>query len=376
MKSKFGTMFGAANNRRRQSVVGGFGLGRASSPSKGFAAIGRNTASREGRPGVSPRTSTNDVDESSSSRDNRLSPLPETPSQANGSSNGFNHGPSNFPETAIQPGPSEEQQTPNLSQDQFPGPAPARLLSESQTDDEGFTVPAPMNDPISQAQQEAQNLDRQQAFDLAIRNEPIPEDADAAAALSNVTNTLRSGQSKTGTVRGRRDGRNSVYVPAGNTMPGFDHNAPVSPSLPTAGSGGRAATLAALSEHSKATRSASDANSVLSSQSTMQQQAPSSPGLPTAGSGSRAATLAAFPDHGFGPRSASDANSIRSGHSVSQNAAVHHADLREPGLNASIIEMISASFVDGTATDVKISGEVFLKLNSSAVEDSNTTCGG
>lgn len=81
-------------NRRRQSVVGSSGgFARAPSPSKGYAAFSRSTASREGRPSPSPRASSNNL--RGSNPDNRLSSLaetsptaPETPSRVRGDTNG------------------------------------------------------------------------------------------------------------------------------------------------------------------------------------------------------------------------------------------------------------------------------------------------
>jgi hypothetical protein len=207
-----------------------------------------------------------------------------------------------------------------------PGPPPShtKALSESRTDSEGYTVPAAMNDPISLAQQDAaQELDQPQ-FKLDIRKEPIPEqDADAQAALSNVANTLRSSQlttpnRKAGTVRGRRDVRSTVYVPPSNSLDvtSSDNGAPPSPGVP----GGRAAALAALTT--------SDS---------------------------------------FAP-SVSDSTSIRSGHSLTTHSAIKHPETQLPGLNASIIETVSATLVDGVLTTTKINGEVALVHNKAEEE--------
>jgi len=314
MKSRFGTMLG----RRRQSIHGGFA--RAPSPSKGFTSLGRNSASREGRSSASPRESSNNL-ESSPSRDNRLSSLAESPRKANGDSNGINQGPSNFLEMASLNNGSRAPQTPDLSDVQPPpGPPPSHMKLEAQTDAEGFTLPAAMNDPISQAQQEAHAQDAQDSeqpqFKLDIRREPIPEqDADAQAALSNVANTLRSAQPtpgrKVGTVRGRRDVRNTVYIPAGNPI-AYENNIPPSPSLPSSVSGSRTAALAAMAEH------------------------------------------------GLGGRSTSDTTSIRSGHSLGHNAVAKHADMHAPGLNASVIETVTATFENGDVKTLKIGGEIAL----------------
>jgi len=207
--------------------------------------------------------------------------------------------------------------SPDLSDVQPPpGPPPSHLKSEVERDSEGFNLPGAMNDPISQAQAEAQEGDQPQ-FKLDIRKEPIPEqDADAAAALSAVTNTLRSAAvtpgRKIGTVRGRRDVRNTIYAPSGSLDMGIpDHPMPPSPGLANI----RAATLASLGSH---------------------QIAPP----------------------------ASDTTSIRSGHSLSNNVVAKHADMHNSGLNASIIETMSATFESGVITSAKINGEIALVYNN------------
>ena len=329
--------------RRRQSVHGGFG--RAPSPSKGFMPMpfgaGRNSASREGRPSPSPRTSSNNLRESPS-RDNRLSSLAESPpalsptAQTNGAANGVNLN-SSFHTDGI---PARQSSSalngtagtlPDLSDVQPPpGPPPSHLkaVPEMQKDSEGFNVPSTMNDPISQAQQEAAQEDDQPQFKLDIRKEPIPEqDADAQAALSNVANTLRSAQiatpnRKVGTVRGRRDVRNTIYVPPSDSSLGV-----ASPEIPL----------------------------------------PPSPGIP----GGRAAALAALSSGDRVPPSTSDTTSIRSGHSLTNNALVKHADMHQPGLNASIIETISATLENGEMRTTKVSGEIALTHNRNENDSSS-----
>ncbi|KAL2061030.1 hypothetical protein VTL71DRAFT_9082 [Oculimacula yallundae] len=335
LKSRFGTMLG----RRRQSIHGGFG--RAPSPNKGFSPFGgRNTASRDGRPSPSPRASSNNLRESPAP-DNRLSSLAESPparsptSPTNGHT--YNNDPDsiNFIASNNFDGPSNARTingtapstSPDLSDVQPPpGPPPSHIkaAAETQRDAEGFSVPAPMNDPISQAQQDAALELEQPQFKLDIRNEPIPEqDADAQAALSNVANTLRSSTTpsrKAGTVRGRRDVRNTIFVPA----------LPTGNSLDVAGSG---------------------------------IQYPPSPGIAPG----RAAALAALSsgEHASG-QNASDTTSIRSGHSLANHAVVKHSESHAPGLHASIIETVSVMFVNGLVTTSKINGEIALVYNKDA----------
>ncbi|ESZ93347.1 hypothetical protein SBOR_6274 [Sclerotinia borealis F-4128] len=321
LKSRIGTML----QRRRQSIHGGFA--RAPSPNRGFSSLNRNSNSSSGQPNLSPHTSSNNLRESPS-QDNRLSALPESPSnrdtlQPNGNSNGIGQESLNVSDM-VRPATSNGVSSLgmiDLSEvEPPPGPPPSHF-QETQKDSEGFSVPAAMNDPISQALQEA-NEHNEPQFKLDIRDQPIPEqDADAQAALSNVANTLRSSQlttpgRKIGTVRGRRDVRNTVYVPSPNLEVGsIENNLPPSPAF--------------------------------------------TPGA------ARAAAFAAISEHGHGAPSISDTNSIRSGHSLSNNAVVKHADMHRLGLNASIIETVSATIENGVARTIKVGGEIALIYISS-----------
>ncbi|PQE29241.1 SAFF domain-containing protein [Rutstroemia sp. NJR-2017a BBW] len=319
LKSRFGTML----QRRRQSIHGGFA--RAPSPSKGFSSLSRNSNSSSGRQIPSPQNSSNNLRDSPQP-DNRLSALPESPLnrdtlQPNGSFNGNGYSASNALDMVR---PATSNGVPSSAMRDLsdveppPGPPPSHFR-EAQKDSEGFSMPSAANDPISQAQQEAQELNEPQ-FKLDIRDQPIPEqDADAQAALSNVANTLRSSQlvtpgRKVGTVRGRRDVRHTVYVP--------------SPSLDVA--------------H-------------------LENKMPPSPNIPTGAA--RAAALAALSDHGA--PSVSDTTSIRSGHSLSNHQVTKHTEMHKPGLNASIIETINATWENGEVKSIKIAGEVALTYISS-----------
>jgi F-BAR domain only protein len=333
LRSRVGTMVG----RRRQSIHGGIaGFGRTPSPSKGgFVPFGRNSGSRDGRPTPSPRASSNNLRDSPS-HDNRLSSLAESPplnpaSPTNGT-NGVTADTSHISDAI--PGTANGMTSSafaDLSDVQPPPGPPPSHLKEAQKDSEGFTVPAAMNDPISQAENEAQEGNEPQ-FKLDIRKDPIPEqDADAQAALSNVANTLRSSQMspptrKLGTVRGRRDVRNTIFVPSTSST---------SNSLEVGGGG--------------------------------HDPMPPSPGIPAG----RAAALAALSSSEHHPApSVSDSTSIRSGHSLTNHPVVKHAEMHQPGLNSSIIETMSASFENGVVKTTKVSGEIALTYNKSTTDDS------
>lgn len=328
LKSRFGTMLG----RRRQSIHGGFA--QVPSPSKTFSGFGRNLPSREGRPHPSPRASSSNLRESPS-HDNRLSALAESPAKplpANGA-----NGADAEPGLSSDPLPTTPTARPANGTNPFitsnstsveppPGPPPSHLkpASENLKDSEGFSIPAAATDPISLAQQEAAQESDQTGFKLDIRKEPIQEqDADAQAALSNVANTLRYSQAATptrklGTLRGRRDVRNTIYAPQSLDVPMFDNPLPSSP------------------------------GNVVARASTM----------PTLPAGDHHAAL-----------STSDTTSIRSGYSLTNNILVKHADMFQPGLNASIIETVSTSFTNGGAQSAKINGEVALVYNKNELDE-------
>lgn len=117
---------------------------------------------------------------------------------------------------------------------------------------------------------------------------------------------------KPGAVRGRRDVRNTVFVPSGQ-------------SLDSAGLGG--------------------------------PQAPSVPPF----------NLGGVPPLPFDAHRGSDAQSIRSAHSMSSMAstAVAHPQMRQPGLNASIVETVSATFEKGEVVKALVIGELALQHNPS-----------
>ncbi|RFU77034.1 fes cip4 domain-containing, partial [Trichoderma arundinaceum] len=240
---RLGTMFGG---RRRQSVHAGFG---SLSPQKAAGATFGRLGSSHGR-AVSPMTSSSNLHEN-----NRLSILPEMPDAArrpqsssdamhreregepsvngNGNTNGLGAGESllDTPAPELQPSGAvngnhivEQQQQQQQPDAAAPSDPPPSQQSQQEAnpqaaskDDEGFTIRAPMNDPISEAQREAANEEADQVFKLNIQNKPIEEeDPEAAqAALSNVANTLKMGSinRRSMTVRGRRDVRNTIYAP-------------------------------------------------------------------------------------------------------------------------------------------------------------------
>jgi len=208
-----------------------------------------------------------------------------------------------------------------------PGPPPQAKAPVDQPakDSEGFTIPAAMNDPISLAQREAAATeDADQLFKLNIQSTPVAQDDPEAtqAALSNVTNALTQmglPSRKGGTIRGRRDVRNTIYVPSANGAPSPDVGAPPTPPIPTAFT--KPPTLAALASE---------------------------------------ASIAGT----------SDTQSVRSGNSLGTLNHAKHPDRLGAGLNASVIETIAASFEDGALKTAKISGEIAFSYNPDEEPDS------
>lgn len=330
--------------RRRQSIHGGFGqLG----PPKSLGSFSRGLGSSHGQT-LSPRGSSHNLAESHS---NRLSSLAERPSTSDervkrdnindflhNGTNGFNGG--DRQAESSQPRPLSNNLTNGTAEDIFDAAPSAPPASNQQSqpqeeptkDAEGYTIPQYSHDPIAEAQREAQAEEESHMFKLNIQNEPIAEeDQDAKqAALSNVAHTLTAmglPNRKAGTVRGRRDVRHTMYMPA---MPVPEHSEnpfPSSPSLPAT------------------------ASSIIK------------PTPPT--------TLGSEPSHAS---HASDNQSIRSGTSYGAGsayggmAALKHQDIHGsdfgPGLHSSIIETVSALFQDGEAKSVKVTGEIALSYKA------------
>ncbi|SPJ81513.1 related to SYP1 Protein with a potential role in actin cytoskeletal organization [Fusarium torulosum] len=345
---RLGTMFGG---RRRQSMHAGFGQ---LSPGKLGPSFGRlGTSHSQNERGPSPRGSSNNLQEhhrlSSLAEtpdapkfpdDNNDSPRPE-PSHEN--TNGVSHNgtllDSPIPQTTGDTVNGNYE--PDLSDVQPPPGPPPSHKQESQSpapppiatkDAEGFNVPPPMNDPISEAQREAQKEsgeDPDQLLKVNIQQTPVEdEDPDAKlAAMSIVANSLKLGPAtrRSGTVRGRRDVRHTMYVPP--------------PNLPESGTD---SSISAL---------------------------PVSPILaPSTSKGSAVAALASEASIA----GTSDTQSVRSGNSLGGLNHPQHAQMTAPGLNTSIIESVSAIFEDGVIKSMSITGEVAFINNPSDFGDAKS----
>jgi hypothetical protein len=298
---RFGTML----SRRRQSTLGA-GFGRSPSPTKEGGSFHRFSGSHEGPSPPSRRQG------SGTEKGHRLSVLPEM-SPLKGIV------PSNFaPLTPLKPGdvdsyestPQEEstrkrqpEKLPDLSGvSPPPGPPPSQA-NGARVDSEGFSEPPTANDPITLAQKAASESEAEQAFKLNIRSEPIQEeDGEAQAAISSVASALRAAvptvtpTRRAGTVRGRRDVRNTMYIAPPELS---------SIAIPERAPAGPVAGLAAMA-------------------------------------------------------GASDAGSIRSARSMGGAVAAKHPELRGPGLQSSVIETVSAHFEEGILRSLSVVGELAL----------------
>lgn len=222
----------------------------------------------------------------------------------------------------------------------------APLIPQSSTLSPVFAAPASSTynpdrnsrvDPFAQAQVDSPISSDDTARNFEIKDQPIPEDAGAAqAAMNDMANQLRmqaqtSGMNRVqGSVRGRRDVRNTVFVPNTNQeFPSASATPTLDPATPaSAGTYNTAATTGRTG----------------------------SPELMTPVK--RSLGTGTIPEDGS---HISDAHSIHSAHSAV--GMVHHQDMTSPGLNASIVETVNTWFSDTGVIRSTVVGEVALAYN-------------
>lgn len=205
---------------------------------------------------------------------------------------------------------------------------------------------------IDRAQQEAALSTADRPYQMDIRNAPIPEDdPNAQAAMANVASTLRAQAApqsrRAGTVRGRRDVRNTMFVPS--PEPGAQSTAfqPTGASIP----------------ENYAPPHSNTISSPLSSPAT-------GLGLGAIAGAGVGATAAATSHHAAHPSDA-DTQSIRStsAPSLASTSALtlqkHPEHLTSPGVNSSIVETVSAWFSNNAITRAVVIGELALAHNPS-----------
>ncbi|KLJ07543.1 hypothetical protein EMPG_16996 [Blastomyces silverae] len=225
------------------------------------------------------------------------------------------------PNGAVVPEESSISETPRKhdnSMDQAPAAAQPPKI-----DAEGYSERPASLDEISRVQKEAAAAE-EPSLNLTIRDQPIEEDeSEAKMALNEVANTLRlkaqqSGLSRgVGTLRGRREVRNTIFVP---NPPSEDSGLSPVPGL-VAG--------------------------------------------PPPVSPSHAPKAISSPPGSHDDHALSDTTSIHSSQTLhSLSGPVSHPDMPEPGLNASIVETVNAWFSDGAVTRSFVVGELALAYNS------------
>ncbi|KAM0719037.1 hypothetical protein Q7P37_004942 [Cladosporium fusiforme] len=253
-------------------------------------------------------------------------------------------------------------------------------IAEPERDNEGYSVPARDVDPITQAQQDAadagENVPPQ--FNVNIRNAPIEneEGEDAQAAIASMANKLQMQappQRRLGTVRGRREMRNSyIPPPAERQIPEDQPAEPTQPMQPTLAPLATAAPVTAE-------RSIEPTQHEVASPAPASATLPSSPGGGFSPGAVTASTFSPFsptePTSPLRPASrpaqlgadlAGDAQSVRSGRSLTSTGsqgAHRHPELHEIGINSSIIETVSARFENGIISTSSLIGEIALAYN-------------
>ncbi|PVI00492.1 hypothetical protein DM02DRAFT_614252 [Periconia macrospinosa] len=334
--------FGTVLSRRRQSV---HPYGRASSPERksannlgsAFSGFGkgkskdRDAGESSNRP-VSPLRRLSSRNSTPRASDVSGSPKQTRTDRANGMS----------PEPPSEDGPSSagvngsvQETIPELKEPLSPPPA-AEPQAEPAKDAEGFSVPPSASDAITEAEREAgfssMEGNAPPQFKLDIKNAPIQEeDGDPNAAMADMANTLRAQAApprRSGTLRGRRDVRNTIFVPN-----------PATPELTSIGE------LPPIPSGSSAAASFTT---------------PAIPPQPSSPAFKLTHRNLVSEDH-----AASDTQSIRSARSLSSStsATVKHPDMHEPGLNSSIAETVSTWFEQGNVTKALVIGQIALAFN-------------
>ncbi|OQO11578.1 hypothetical protein B0A48_03305 [Cryoendolithus antarcticus] len=248
-------------------------------------------------------------------------------------------------------------------------PVPQPTITEPQRDNEGYSLPPSNVNPITQAQQEAlsngENVQPQ--YNVSIRNAPIQEDADRDTALADIASKLQIAPTlnprRMGTVRGRRDARNSfVPPPAGEQqVESSAIDAPQAIAPPP---------VAEVEQTERALPAEPTAAPLASPHSI----GGFSPGQVPASTFSPFPT-ASEPFSPFRPQSrtaqlgneaAGDNQSIRSSRSLTSTGSqggIRHPELTDNGLNSSVVETVSARFENGQLISSTLIGEIALAHN-------------
>ncbi|KAK2740181.1 hypothetical protein FQN57_006192 [Myotisia sp. PD_48] len=199
-----------------------------------------------------------------------------------------------------------------------------------QTDAEGYSERPDIIDEITKVQREAASPTEESGINLTIRDTPIPEDeSQAKQALTEMASTLRkqaqqSGISRaTGTLRGRRDVRNTIFIPNPPSQ-----NEGLSGTLPVLG----------LTPSPIPRSPEQQVKSVVPSEKSILEE-----------------------------NALSDTTSIHSSHTLhSLSGPIAHPELSGSGMNASIVEKLTVLISEGKVARSYVVGELALAYNASA----------
>ncbi|KIW25286.1 uncharacterized protein PV07_08477 [Cladophialophora immunda] len=242
------------------------------------------------------------------------------------------------PQSPLESQPSVAPTQPGLADNINPPPA---QFSNNPYQQAAFQPPpvAETVNPMVQAQQEAAlasgSVD-ESARNFMIRDKPIEEDeSEAQLAMNNMANQLRSQAQNAGinrvqgSVRGRRDVRNTMYIPSSTEALPHTTRAPAPVAIP---------------------ENAAPPEGTLASP----LQRPPVVGV-------------LHDDHAA---MGSDTASMHSSRSLAGPSP--HPDLHEPGLNASVIETVHSWFTETGISRSFVLGEVALACNPTGLNDADT----
>lgn len=281
----------------------------------------------------------------------RIGGLVDTAARTNGSGNPLDAGNTTTPTRSMATGDGIDGSSVVAASEAFeppPGPPPSqnRLPQELSAIPATPEVASPASiystttSTIDSAFPTSQEAEEGAARNLMIRDQPIPEDeTEAQKAMSHMANQLRMQAPVArvpGSVRGRRDVRNTVFVPnasdPANASEGINNTTAIGAGVAGvaagAAAGAGAMELASPIKH------------------------PSTPGT--------------IPED----RAVSDTASLHSTHSLANVA--QHPTMEAPGLNASIVETVSTWFTEGSISKSFVVGEIALAMNGLPEDDTET----
>ncbi|KAJ6256287.1 hypothetical protein Dda_8784 [Drechslerella dactyloides] len=253
------------------------------------------------------------------------------------------------------------------TRDETPTPTASSSNNQITKDSEGYSVPPPQKSLVDEIPDIEGHTELEQAptFKVEIRNDVIPEEeAEAADAMTKVATTLRAQQTVSKRNRGRRDVRNTIYTGVSDAPPPEVNGTSKSPQTTDTSSPSQPASEVSPSVPQSAS-SFGPTTSETSTPLTITTNSPAQTAL-THPLASPFTPLKMVRQSTLASDAGSDTQSITSGLSAtsqSGQAVIKHPSLHEPGLSASLIEHVSASFDAGQASKVAVIGEIALAYN-------------